>query len=993
MSEKPTIFLKLFIALTLTFSITTINNTNVYADDTLENKQEVQTETEPEKNSETTPVPEQAVEKGTVEYAAYDENNNLIANTNKTISGDVDTAYKLDATLSTVPSNYEFVKVEGAIEGTYTKDTIQVKYIYKKILSEGSITIKYIDYATKKAIATDEVIKGKESETKAITAKSIDNYTFYKDKSSSLNVTFNSGNIDVNLYYVSNDYQAKVIVNYLDKNSNKVIKPFKEITGKISEKYNIYIPDVSGYYFNGNNGSLINKFTYEVMSVTLYYTTDYDAAHTGPNVGRDATIPNYQIGNFYVDIATGKDIYPADIYTYTKGDGVTSTAMELDDYTLLPEYTQGDTVLTVTKDEDVTFYYKANNEITPPTKTPEEVQNERATKTIVKYVEYYTKSAIAPEIRIEESEEAASLAESKDINGYTFIDTTNEDTADQKVIVKRYKKNTFLTVNYVDENQNVIQDATKTNGYVNDEYTVKAATIAGYTLTSAKDSITSKYVDKKEGSSETFVYKKDDNIGTVNVKYVYYKDNSEIAQAKTFSGAIDSEYNIPKNNITGYTFIYTKDDAKLKGKYTTDSKEITLLYAKFPKVTINYVDEQKNAIANQKVTIYDKQEDQNSYITEKALDIDGYEIADNNKSYSILIPVNDQEVTKTFTYKKIKAAPTITSKFVDEQGNKLREDRVNTQAAGSKYNEVGLTIDGYTIDDKDRYQSGVLKEDSIILTFVYKKEIKTGSATINYLDLKTGEVLAKQEILKGNAGQEYTVEAKEIPNYQVFSPDKATEEKYTYTAHFQPYTDSIINVYYQKEITLTIKYEDQDGIEIADSKKVIGVKDDMYTEVPIDIDSYVAEKANTKTVGVFVDNDIELIFVYKQKATSTIKYIDTLTKKEISKDVVLNGFVNESYTAKAKNISGYVLATSNDQVSEVFTKNDNQVVFEYSKISNEESSKVDTNNKTDKKQDEKGQKTATAKTLLPVTGNITFIVSGLLVAIAIVISCIKKIKE
>lgn len=127
-----------------------------------------------------------------------------------------------------------------------------------------------------------------------------------------------------------------------------------------------------------------------------------------------------------------------------------------------------------------------------------------------------------------------------------------------------------VTVQYLDQDGKAIKEAKTLKGDVDKDFSEKAPTIKGYSLTSDK-TVSGKFTDKTQ--TVKFTYKKDtptpDPVkqGSVTFKYVD-KDSKELQAPKTFKGEVDKALEEKAPSIKGYKLDTTKSEETYKGKYT-----------------------------------------------------------------------------------------------------------------------------------------------------------------------------------------------------------------------------------------------------------------------------------------------------------------------------------------------------------------------------------------------------------------------------------------
>ncbi len=332
------------------------------------------------------------------------------------------------------------------------------------------------------------------------------------------------------------------------------------------------------------------------------------------------------------------------------------------------------------------------------------------------------------------------------LTGTVAADTTDSDgnvTAAGTELTLVYSQNTEasnLTVNYVDADGNTIlpsktytEGADGTAAEVGGAYSVKAASIDGYTLTGDATQ-TGTFVSG--GNTVTFTYTKDAapvEQSTVTVNYVD-ADGNTIKAATTQTLDNGSTYTVETPTIDGYT--YKSADAALTG--TVDgNKTITLTYTKDSttpienkaNLTINYVDADGNTIKASSVT---------EYIVGQAYTVGQPEIAGYTYDHATgdaiagTIAYNGNTVTLVYTKNggttPTEQTKTITVNYVDADGNTIKSATTTTYKVGDTYTVATPSIDGYTYKSADGALSGTVADDATI-TLTYAKNDNGGSTT------------------------------------------------------------------------------------------------------------------------------------------------------------------------------------------------------------------------------------------------------------------------
>ncbi|EMF0182444.1 MULTISPECIES: MucBP domain-containing protein [Enterococcus] len=293
-----------------------------------------------------------------------------------------------------------------------------------------------------------------------------------------------------------------------------------------------------------------------------------------------------------------------------------------------------------------------------------------------------------------------------------------------------------VTVQYLhNETGQPIAEPTVINDLeIGTEYIGNALVIDGYTIV-GPETYTINVSEDPNSNIITFRY--DENPvtkekATVTVKYINEKGES-IAEDKIISDLeVGSTHTEEALLIEGYELLSTKVqtiEIQSEGNIITfiyETKETTPPENEKADLTVKYIDEQGQTIANDKI-IQDLEV--GSTYTEEALLIEGYELLSAKVQ---TIEVQSDGNTITFIYKAKETSPSenekadLTVKYIDEQGQSIAEKKVITDLEiGKLHKEEALLIKGYElVNPKLAIQEVMIEKGTNTIMFIYKK-IKT----------------------------------------------------------------------------------------------------------------------------------------------------------------------------------------------------------------------------------------------------------------------------
>ena len=294
---------------------------------------------------------------------------------------------------------------EATITNTMTKipSTVEVKYVDKNTGEEIS------DSKTKEGIIGDtfDVTEDK---------KDIEGYTLVEEPAEKTGV-YTAEPQEKIYYYAKN---TRVIVKYLEQDdtpediaNNKVLAPEVTIEGYEGQDYTTVEEEIPNYTLVATTDNTEGKMQRDEIVVIYYYA---------PNT--TVTVKYLEKDNTPNDNSDNKVLAPEEIINGYVGKDYTTQAQNVEGYTLVE--TTNNTEGTMTKEPIEVIYYYAQN-----------------TKVIVKYLEKdetpednTDNQVLAEEITIEGYAGLNYETEQKDIENYTFVESTNntEGTMTNKII-------------------------------------------------------------------------------------------------------------------------------------------------------------------------------------------------------------------------------------------------------------------------------------------------------------------------------------------------------------------------------------------------------------------------------------------------------------------------------------------------------------------------------------------------------------------------------
>ncbi|EAD8855890.1 LPXTG cell wall anchor domain-containing protein [Listeria monocytogenes] len=442
---------------------------------------------------------------------------------------------------------------------------------------------------------------------------------------------------------------------------------------------------------------------------------------------------------------------------------------------------------------------------------------------------------------------------------------------------------------------------------------------------------------------------------------VFYKDENgnELATSETISGKSGENYQTTEKTITNYKL--KEIEGQASGQFGDSDTTVTYVYEKADgaPVTVKYIDGDGNELAT-------------SDTLNGKIDAPYQSIAKSITGWTVkTTPTNANGVftnanqTVTFVYEKANGAP-VTVKYVDGDGNELATSDTLNGKIDAPYQSTAKSLSGWTVKTTPANANGVFTDTNQTVTYVYEKA-DGAPVTVKYID-EDGNELATPDTLNGKIDAPYQATAKSLSGWVVKTTPANANGAFTDT------NQTVTYVYEKADgAPVTIKYLDIDGNELATPDTLNGKIDAPYQATAKSLSGWVVKTTPANANGAFTDTNQTVTYVYEKAdgAPVTVKYVD-VDGNELATPDTLNGKLDTSYAATAKNLSGWKLTSTPANAKGVFTTDAQTVTFVYAK--QEDDPKKEDKNKTPIKISEnkpKASKVTTIKkqTKLPKTGD------------------------
>ena len=736
---------------------------------------------------------------------------------------------------------------EATITNTMTKipSTVEVKYVDKNTGEEIS------DSKTKEGIIGDtfDVTEDK---------KDIEGYTLVEEPAEKTGV-YTAEPQEKIYYYAKN---TRVIVKYLEQDdtpediaNNKVLAPEVTIEGYEGQDYTTVEEEIPNYTLVATTDNTEGKMQRDEIVVIYYYA---------PNT--TVTVKYLEKDNTPNDNSDNKVLAPEEIINGYVGKDYTTQAQNVEGYTLVE--TTNNTEGTMTKEPIEVIYYYAQN-----------------TKVIVKYLEKdetpednTDNQVLAKEITIEGHAGQEYTTEQKDIENYTFVESTNNTegtmTKDVIEVIYYYAQNTKATVQHIDRETGEILKEETENGKVGDLFETHPEDFEGYVLVEVPEE--PDIIMDKTGEQVVKYYYAHVSAGVIE-KHID-DITGELLYSEEHQGNEGDSYNIPSKTFDGYDLV-TEDEYgnsrlpdNAKGEMTQDLIEVKYYYIKKAKVIVKYLEEDdtpEDTTDNQVLAeeeIIEGHENDN-YETE-AKEIEGYDLVEipDNAIGTMVITKNpdgtyNTEIEVIYYYKKV--AGGVVENHIDITTGNILATGTHEGNVGDPYDIPSRNFDGYDLVEVDsegnnmlpENATGTMTEEEIVVNYYYIKQTKV---KVEYIDKLTGEKLDEEEI-QGHIGDSYETEEKEFDGYElVEKPSNSTGE--------MTEEETVVKYYYQRKAEVEVKYlEKGTEYEIAPSETIEGYVGDNYETSVKDIPYYNFVEATDNTSGTMQKDKILVVYYYEKQ--------------------------------------------------------------------------------------------------------------------------------
>ena len=788
-----------------------------------------------------------------------------------------------------ITSEDEGIKIDGYKYDSVDKDSLTITTganiinVYYTKVTGLSYTVNYLEKDTDEVIHPAKITGEQVFEAEIISADEvidIDGYNYNSVDKDTLIIT--TGENVINVYYTKRN-DLSYTVNYLEKDTNKVLHEQKNQTGmtfKDTVASADEALDINGYNYDSADKEILEITTGENV-INIYYTKK--------------TNLSYKVN--YLEKTTNKVLHTQKVQNKMTFESIVTSSnevIEIDGY----NYDSADKeTLTITTSENViNIYYTKRNDLSYK----------------VNYLEKTT-NKVLHDTKVQESMTFESTVTSSDevinIDGYNYDSADKETltiTTGENVINIYYTKRNDLSykVNYLEKGTNQVLHDQKTQDGMTFESAVTSSDevidIDGYnydsvdkaTLTiQAGDNVINIYYTKRNDLSYTVNYLEK---GTNKVLH-----DQKVQNGMTFEAEVKSADEVIE--INGYKYD-SSDKASIK--MTTGENIINIYYTKVDGLsyTVNYLEKGTNEVINPAKTKDGMTFESIVNSSDEVIEIDGYNFDSVDKATLTIGTkeniINIYYIKRTDLNYKVNYLEKETNKVLHDE--KVQEN-MRFKATVNSSNEV-INIDGYKYDSVDKEILTIGTGDNVINIYYTKRTDL--SYKVNYLEKTTNKVLHNQKIQEGMTFESVVTSANEvikIDGYNYDSADKATLKITT--------VENVINIYYTKrnDLNYKVNYLEKTTNKVLHEQKVQDgmTFESVVTSVNevINIDGYNYDSADKETLIITTgENIINIYYTKRNDLSYTVNYLEKDTNIVLHEPKVTENMTFETAIESSKEI-------------------------------------------------------------------------------------------
>ena len=816
--------------------------------------------------------------RGTVNVTYVDEQDTKLSDP-VSLEGEVDTAYTTEKKEIT---GYNFLRVEGPETGTFKAEVQNVKYIYQAIPKpRGTVNVTYVDEQDAK-LADPETLEGEVDAAYTTQKKEVAGYNFLRVEGPETG-TFKTEAQNVKyIYQAIPKPRGTVNVTYVDEQDAKLADPVT-LEGEVDASYTTEKKEITGYNFLRVEGPATGTFKTEVQNVKYIYQA--------------IPKPRGTVNVTYVDDQDAKLADPVTLEGEVDASYATEKK-EITGYNFLQ--VEGPATGTFkTEVQNVKYIYQA-------------IPKPRGTVNVT-YVDEQDAQVADPET-LEGEVDAAYTAQKKEVTGYNFLRVDGSETGTFKAEIQKVKyiyqaipkPRGTVNVLYVDEADQPVADAETLEGEVDTAYTATQKEVREYNFLRVEGDRQGTFAT--EAKTVKFVYQPANlppNNGAVNVRYID-ETNDDLLPPVDMAGLLGDSYQTEEKAVEGYRLSYVSGETQ--GTYASQKHYVTYVYASprtkaRGKVVVRYKTVKGETLHPDVVTT--------GYVgTGAPIEVKKFEnyFYQGREEYPPRVTYQEgtQVVILLYSTKEYKKEESgwgdAYARYVDENGKEINPSVYTHGRPGASYEFDTLDIENYILirtegEKKGKYISGQTRR----VDFVYRRIAKVvTSKVIVYYRNEADVDLGPAEEIKGAVGDYYTTTQKHFVNHRFTRVEGETEGQITEEPQKVTY-------YYERlRGDLTVKYEDEAGEELAQTKYLTDYVGLPYQEKARSFDNYELVRVDGPEMGFYTEEAQTITYVYRKSIGYVkVNYQDT-DGHSLWPTINLSGQIDTAYSTEKKEIEGYV---------------------------------------------------------------------------------------
>lgn len=670
------------------------------------------------------------------------------------------------------------------------------------------------------------------------------------------------------------EVKGKLIVKYLEKDTNKKLLNKKISIDKVGTNYSTNAEEIFGYNYDSVNGNENGKYSVNDTTVIYYYTknngeiTEIETVKEGPdkvssiNGTFNYTLKGSAIVRDYVGKATLKVV---DTLPY-KIDENNSKLDNMCSY-------DGNYTITCTKEYNI--------------KDTDYIDGE-----------YKINKEFNLELIFIGIDKDTIVNKAKTIIDLDGNNNPGEETEKETEIEKGSLKVIYKTTDNV-----VLKELSETTELAGTKYSTVKESFYGYTFKENKGaSVSGEYVANN----------------TLVVYYIYTKNNGEVTENKVTK--VQNNQIIDINSEYNYVLSYNGKVKDYVGEATLELIDTLPYNAEIISMDNRCNVNGKTIICSDTYNITENNNTINANFEIKLRYTNvGAEVI--NKVQSKLT-YGSNNVTDNDEVKDVIFNGTVIATYKTEDGEELHEDITTTGLAGTDYVTNALNFYGYTLKNVTGAEKTgkYLGKETLYINYIYTKNIggsdddltKEGNYEVEGINSEFNYTIKYNAVITDYVGDATITIIDELPYKLDLSKSVFNKNVWTYD-----------------EETLTLTYTKKYNVT---EKLVIDFNEELSLYyIGIDTNEVYNGVVSNLTYGEVTKDSDNGVFTKVNEGNVVVKYVTVKDNsyENLIDDITLNGLVGTTYVTNEKTFDNYVLVETIGEVEGEFALEDKEVIYVY----------------------------------------------------------------